>query len=167
MIAAAFAHGRGKIDQGERAELLGLAQRVLGPVRVLLDHFGAPMLTVAKSRTHIHVAPWARNLVVEGEICDARAARHGLARELEEVRFHGGGVCALLASRWPLNAAPPMIGVVTDGIGMAVSGGHPSALSSAWLIDHVAGRARIDMLLPFGTSAALLFQPVASDARLH
>ena len=167
MIAATFPDGQGTASSGERTELLALAQRVLGPVRALLDHFGAPMLTVAKSRTHIHVALWARNLVVEDEISDARAARHGLARELEEVRFHGGGLCALLASRWPVNAAPPMIGVVTDGIGMAVSGGHPSALTSEWLIDHIAGRASIDMLLPFGTSAALLFLPVASNARLH
>ena len=167
MIAAAFADGRGTKSSGERAELVALAQLVLGPVRVLLSHIGAPMLTVAKSRTHVHVVPWTRNLDIEKELSDARAARHGLTRELDEVRFRGGGLCALLASRWPVNAAPPIIGVVTDGIGMAMSGGHPSALTSEWLIDHVAGRARIDMLLPFGTSAALAFLPVANDARLH
>lgn len=167
MIAAAFPDGRGTVDRGERAELLKLAQRVLGPVRALLNHFGAPMLTVAKGRTHVHVAPWARSMVVEAEVSDAWAARHGLVRELDEVRFYGGGVCALLASRWPVNAAPPMIGVVTDGIGMAVSGGHPSALTSEWLIDHIAGRARIDMLLPLGESASLMFQTIANDDRLH
>jgi len=139
----------------------------LEPVRVLLEYFGAPLLTVATSHNHIQVAPWASDLVVQAEINDALAEQYGLARALREARLHGGAMCGLLARRWPANGTPPIIGVVTDGVGVAVSGGHPCALTADWLIDHVAGRAKVDMILPFGRAAAMLIEPATSVAGRH
>lgn len=167
MIATAFPDVRETADDSEGSELLEIAHRVLCPARMLLDHFGAPMLTVARCRDRIRVAPWTQGFVEREEISDALAARSGLTRALAVVRLHGGEACGLLAQRWPVNGTPPIIGIVTDGIGVAVSGGHPSALTQDWLIDHVAGRARIDMLIPFGASASLLVQTAAPDDRLH
>lgn len=167
MIASPVAGERGRDEDVDGRELHDLAQRLLAPVRALLDHFGAPMLTVARSSTRIRVAPWAPDLTVGNDIGAALAARNGLARELGDARLHGGAVCALLARRWPANGRPPTIGVVSDGVGLAVSGGHPCALTTDWLIDHVAGRSRIDAILPFGARAAMLVQPVASLAIRH
>lgn len=151
----------------EGDELLDLASQLLAPARILLERFGAPLLTVAVGREHIQVAPWTSDLAIRPEISDALAARHGVARALNEARVFGGAVCVLLAKRWPPNSAPPIIGVVTDGVGLAISGGHPCALTADWLIDHVAGRATVDMILPFGGAAARLIEPAARRARHH
>jgi len=167
VIVASVGDGTGTAGHNDGSDLVDLAQRVLEPVRILLEYFGAPLLTVATSHSHIQVAPWAPDLVVQAEINDALAARYGLARALREARLHGGAVCALLARRWPANGTPPIIGVVTDGVGMAVSGGHPCALTADWLIDHVAGRAKVDMILPFGRAAAMLIEPATSVAGRH
>ena len=148
-------------------ELLDLASQLLAPARILLDRFGAPLLTVAMGRDHIQVAPWTSDLAIRPQVSDALAARHGVARALNEARVFGGAVCVLLARRWPPNSAPPVIGVVTDGVGLAISGGHPCALTPSWLIDHVAGRATVDMILPFGIVAARLIEPATRRAGHH
>jgi len=140
VIAASVGDGTGTAGHNDGSDLVDLAQRVLEPVRILLEYFGAPLLTVATSRSHIQVAPWAPDLVVQAEINDALAARYGLARALREARLHGSAVCALLARRWPANGTPPIIGVVTDGVGMAVSGG-PSLRAHGGLADRSCCRS--------------------------
>ena len=136
-------------------------------VRLLLDHFGAPMMTVAMSAERVMVAIWACDGTVDAEITDALAARHGLTHALGQARLHGGAVCGLLARQWPAYCTPPIVGVVSDGHRLAVSGGHPCGRTPEWLIDHVAGRARVDIILPFGKSAAIMMQPATSAARRH
>ena len=141
--------------------------RMMESLRLLLDHFGAPMMTVAMSRERVMVAPWACDGTVEAEITDALAARHGLSHALDEARLHGAAVCTLLARQWPVYCTPPIVGVVSDGHGLAVSGGHPCGLTPEWLIDHLAGRARVDIILPFGRSAAIMMHPLVRVGRPH
>ena len=167
MIAGASRDKQERYANPQEPELVELAERLFGPVRLLLDLFAAPMLTVAVSAARVTVALWTRDLIIAPDLTDAVAARHDLAVALNDTRLHGGAVCAVLARRWPVNATPPVVGIVTDGFGMAISGGHPCALTPAWLVDHVAGHATVDMIVPFGRSAALHIAPATSAARRH
>lgn len=50
-------------------------------------------------------------------------------------------IAAELAHRWPENARPRAIGLVTDGSLLAFNPGRPDARSYAWLHDHLSGRS--------------------------
>lgn len=63
-------------------------------------------------------------------------------------------VCMQLRHRWPMNARPPVIGVVTDGTGLAISSGHPSGLSPEWLTEHLDGQSLATAIIPFGRAAS-------------
>lgn len=113
------------------------------------------------------MAPWTCAGTADAELTDAVAARNGLTHILDDVRLHGPAVCSLVARGWPAYGMPPIVGVVTDGRGLAVSGAHPCGLTPEWLIDHLSGRARVDNILPFGKSAAIMMHPATSVARRH
>lgn len=70
--------------------------------------------------------------------------------------------------RWPTNAVPPVVGIFTDGGGVAFSSDHPSPLSPDWLALHRAGLCPTTTLLPFRpTSAWSRFVTPISDAWIH
>jgi hypothetical protein len=54
-----------------------------------------------------------------------------------------------LIRRWPPNALPTAIGIVTDGSGVAFSADHPAPLSHAWLTRHLTGMYPMTTLTPF------------------
>ncbi|MEG3144387.1 hypothetical protein U1839_06935 [Sphingomonas sp. RT2P30] len=85
-------------------------------------------------------------------------------------RFEQAGRLVLdqLVRRWPANALPPAIGVVTDGTGVGFSSDHPSPMWPDWLTLHLTGTCPTTSLLPFspaGTWARLTAPDV--DRRLH
>ncbi len=59
-----------------------------------------------------------------------------------------------LIGRWPANAIPPALGILTDGGGVAFSSDHPSPLSPDWLAHHQAGLCPTTTLLPFNPNSA-------------
>ena len=59
-----------------------------------------------------------------------------------------------LIGRWPANAIPPALGILTDGGGVAFSSDHPSPLSPDWLAHHQAGLCPTTTLLPFSPNSA-------------
>ncbi|CAN5540892.1 hypothetical protein BH10PSE14_BH10PSE14_13640 [soil metagenome] len=65
---------------------------------------------------------------------------------------------AELVRRWPANALPPAIGVVTDGTGVGFSSDHPSPMWPDWLALHLTGACAATSLLPFS--------PIGAWARL-
>ena len=50
-------------------------------------------------------------------------------------------IAAELANRWPENARPRAIGLITDGTLLAFNPGRPDARSYAWLHDHLSGQS--------------------------
>jgi hypothetical protein len=86
------------------------------------------------------------------------------------LRFEGAGrrLLVMLIRRWPANAAPPMIGIVTDGGGVLFSSDHPSPLRPDWLALHQAGLCAPTALRAFSEAGgwARMTGRVA-DQRLH
>lgn len=135
-------------------QLIRAARRAIGSAALLLTATGSPLLTIATERhrsgPRTRILCWSDMFELRAEIADCFFADPELRDALATLKGSGGEIALQLSRRWPANAVPRVIGVVTDGIGMAVSGGHPSALSSDWLTDHVTHRARVSMLIPFG-----------------
>lgn len=66
----------------------------------------------------------------------------------------GERLLASLVRRWPANAAPPAIGIVTDGSGVVFSSDHPSPLYPNWLALHQGGMCTPTTLLAFSRNGA-------------
>lgn len=81
--------------------------------------------------------------------------------------FEGAGSMLLddLLQRWPVNACPPAIGIVTDGSGVAFSRDHPSPMHADWLTMHLGGRRKTIDLLPCSPDGywARLIAPIKSQ----
>jgi hypothetical protein len=138
-------------ESGAEPELTTAARRLLAPAQALMADLGAPLLSIVTDRRTgaVELLPWDRSFQVGAPIQE-QALERPLARAAAlELKARAPLVARHLARRWPANAVPPRIGVVTDGTGVAVSPGHPAALTTAWLSDHAARRAPADALLPF------------------
>jgi len=73
-----------------------------------------------------------------------------------------------LVCRWPTNAVPPAIGIVTDGGGVVFSSDHPSPLCPDWLALHQAGRCAPTTLRAFADAGAWLrLTAPVGDHRIH
>ena len=59
-----------------------------------------------------------------------------------------------LATRWPSYAAPPLVGLVTDGTGLALSPDDPWPLCSGWLQRQQRGAASLIEIVPFDPAGA-------------
>ena len=77
-----------------------------------------------------------------------------LLRRLAALEEAAKLLLADLIRRWPANALPPAVGIVTDGGGVAFSSDHPSPLSPNWLAQHQAGLCPTTALLPFSSGGA-------------
>jgi len=137
---------------GKEPALLRAARRALAPAQEILDAAGKPMLTIAadltERRPRIRLCCWNEQFEARG--WSPPADSEYLKRAHRAIGRAGIGLARQLARHWPANAAPRVVGVVTDGIGLAVSGEYPAALTPAWLHDQIVGRSRIDVILPFG-----------------
>lgn len=92
---------------------------------------------------------WGNDFSAGEEIGRAAQRDPHLSEIILALRSAGSDLARHLRRRWPANAVPGTIGVVTDGAGVAVFPDHPGALSPDWLRDHLAGIAPATMLLPF------------------
>ena len=156
-------------ENGAEPELMIAAGRLLAPAQALMADLGAPLLSIVTDRRtgEVELLPWSRSFEVGAPIQHEALERPEAAAAALELKARAPIVARHLARRWPANAVPPRIGVVTDGTGVAVSPGHPAALTSAWLSDHAARRAPADALLPFRASGPWALAEPEPDLALH
>ncbi|WP_033921448.1 hypothetical protein [Sphingomonas sp. 37zxx] len=90
-----------------------------------------------------------------------------LQRSRRLIEAAGRDVLTELSLRWPVNAAPPAMGIVTDGGGVVFSSHHPSPLSPNWLAMHQAGLCAPMILLDFSPEGAWarLTEPMSNTIR--
>lgn len=143
-------------------ELIAASRRALAPASRLLAAAGpgTPLLSVVtdpKRRSKTGIFFWSDRFEIRAApdyrgpgLADLRSAALALKRA-------GAEIGALLARRWPPNAVPQTIGVISDGVGMAVSGDHPSALTREWFTDHALARAPVFIILPFDAAGLAAF----------
>lgn len=138
------------------------AERARAPAALLLAAAVAPMLTIAaelgKPRPRTMLRYWTLDFAPLPPPAHQEPPPATLRNAERELRRTGIELARHLALRWPAQARPKLIGIVTDGVGVAVSGTHPSALSRDWLSDHLSGRARVSTLLPFGPRTRIALQ---------
>lgn len=134
-------------------ELRCAAGALVAPAASLLVELGGTFLTVAAERTRrctkIRVLLWGHDFRAGTEITGAAQSDPRLSKAVLALRDAGGDLARHLGRRWPANAVPATIGVVTDGAGVAIFPDHPGALSPDWLQDHLAGIAAASILVPF------------------
>ncbi len=155
-------------ETGREPELIAAARRLLAPAQALMADLGAPLLSIViDCRTgEVELLPWDQSFQVGAPIRQQHLEQ--LARAAaEDLKVRAPIVARHLARRWPANAVPPRIGVVTDGSGVAVSSGHPAAATAAWLSDHAARRAPADALLPFRDRGPWALAEARSGLALH
>lgn len=144
--------------------LSALAHVVAERARPLIAASGGSSLIgiTAEAGEILRITWWNDRMTVYAELssnpaayCDAISAEGALQRS-------GAALLAYLAGRWPSEAVPPALGVVTDGVGVAFSPCHPSPCEAGWLQRHGSGAARPVAILPFapgGTGALLAADP--------
>jgi hypothetical protein len=144
----------------------GLA--MVSPARALLARLRSPLLTVWRARSDapgvVHLSAWTDRLEPDAEMA---AQADPAWPELAGIRTAGAEALRQLSCRWPPYAQPPVVGLVTDGTGLAVSGEHPSGLSKKWLADQLEGGSPASIILPFDRNGlwALISGPSARRAR--
>ena len=135
--------------------LLMASQSMLLTLTMTIDPNG-PTSTVHYWNSHGHLLPLVSTV--------DNALRHSL------IAFEQSGRTLLgdLLQRWPVNARPPALGIVTDGSGVAFSSDHPSPMHADWLAMHMGGRRTTINLLPFSSNSywARLIAPIRSQ-RIH
>jgi hypothetical protein len=157
-------------SRAAQSGLLEAAEQALAPVAFLLSHFRAPLLTVSTRRsercTRTRLVLWANDFSI-GDDIEPRVSDSQRLREARiALQGHGCRLYRELARRWPANAVPPAIGVVTDGTGMAISSSHPSALSRSWLSEHLANLAPVCVLIPFHSNGPWALLSRSKDEHL-
>jgi hypothetical protein len=148
-------------------ELVAAARAVLAPASAVAAALGAQLLSLAAAAGEdgASVSAWTGAATVD---LDRKwAARAGCLEELARLEEAGAKVAALLARRWPAEALPPKIALLTDGTGLALCPDHPSGFSAEWLAKHRAGALPLTFILPFagGRSWSSFIAPEAQ--RLH
>ncbi|HEY0044536.1 MAG TPA: hypothetical protein VGB62_08305 [Allosphingosinicella sp.] len=132
-------------------ELDRAAHAILPHAARLIAAIGGGLVTIAgkPGGGAVCLHPWTRALEPGEELAGASLANQEAKQAALAIRDEGKALLAAVAKRWPPNAVPPVVGVVTDGTGLAISGAHPSALNAAWLSDHLTGAAPVFEIVPF------------------
>ena len=115
--------------------------------RLLLRHDAVLLGAIVDRRTTTRatmIVVWDRSL--EPRLVPPLPAHEG-ARQAAAL------VLGELLLRWPANAAPLELGVVSDGAGVAFSAEHPSPLAPQWVVRHIECRAPIVTILPFAATS--------------
>ncbi|MFM9977352.1 MAG: hypothetical protein ACKVOP_04815 [Sphingomonadaceae bacterium] len=152
------------------ARLQALARPVAAQARPLLAASNAMLLsfTVIRGQPSPIVRCWNGPAeAVSLRFALGPAGRH-VRRSLASVEIAAARLIAELARRWPSYAAPPALGIVTDGGGVVLSSDHPSPLRQDWLALHQQGLCTPTTLLPFAANGAwMLLTASAGNARVH
>ena len=129
-------------------DLLRAGRAMIVPARQLLRRIRAPLLTIATFRGDpaVRLFPWTQSLE-PGAALDMREA--AFWPEMEALVEAGFEALRQVALRWPGYALPPVIGLVTDGSGLAVSGENPSGLTTRWLLDQIEFASPASIIIPF------------------
>ena len=132
-------------------DLLRSGRAMIVPAGQLLRRIRAPLLTIATFRGDpaVRLFPWTRTLG-PGDALDLSEA--AFWPEIEPLVEAGSEALRQVALRWPGYALPPVIGLVTDGSGLAVSGENPSGLTSRWLLDQIEFAAPASIIIPFASN---------------
>lgn len=171
VMGASFAH-----HLAERAplalpkpskDMIAAASRALPMAQIVLGCLKRQLLTVACDHTlappQMSVAVWmdqGHDLIIQ-PVGEEDSREPGFRGALIMLQAEMQDVCMQLRHRWPMNARPPVVGVVTDGKGLAISSGHPSGLSPEWLTEHFTGQSLVTAIVPFGPDG-----PMVPGARL-
>ena len=144
---------------------------LLGPVRALLARHRSALVTICQARGDpkgkVRLFAWTDTLEPGEEILAERGPTRSLHAEIVTA---GERALRQVALRWPPYALPPVIGLVSDGSGLAVSGEHPCGLSRRWLIDQLGRGAPASVIIPFdqnGVWALLSRTPAAQVSSLR
>ncbi len=133
-------------------QLTAAARQLTAHARPVLAASHAWLLSLTVS-TRTPGAPVAMGWTDMGQPIGLRPLLADKARlvqeSLAEFEVAGERLLAHLAQRWPVNAVPPAIGVVTDGEGVFFSSDYPSPLHPDWLALHQAGLCVPAMVLAF------------------
>jgi hypothetical protein len=114
------------------------------------------------------VTAWDRRCAPTSPVATTTNDHDGSSQARSALETMGKLVLADLIRRWPTNACPPYVGVVTDGTGVAFSTDHPSPLTPDWLSLHQARLCPTVTLAPFAPHSfwTLLTAP-GSAKRIH
>ena len=153
---------------GMDASLERIATRLARHARPLLLANHALLLTItcstqddrARLSTHFWDARCALALI------PPMAGSGALQRQVAALEAAASVLLANLICRWPANAVPPIVGIYTDGGGIAFSSDHPSPLSLNWLAKHQAGLCTTTTLLPFNPNGGWLRLTAPNSAAL-
>jgi hypothetical protein len=145
--------GAGRAAASAESALIEAGTEMLVPARALLARLALPLLTVWRAHNEaadvVRLSVWT-NMLTPGEEVDR--GWNSDWPELGAIRAAGAEALRQISCRWPPYALPPVIGLVTDGTGLAASGEHPSGLSQQWLLDHIGRGSPASIILPFDTN---------------
>lgn len=144
-VAAVVAFHARPLLRANRAILLNTTTDTGDPARLLTTHFWTTNGTLAQAQ------PFDRRDPLRLSLAALQAGAKVLLGEM--------------IRRWPAYAVPPVVGIFTDGGGVAFSSEHPSPLSPDWLTCHQSGRCPTTTFLPFAPNGAwsYLIGPVANN----
>lgn len=140
------------------ASLTAAAHDMAANARPLLRASDAMLLSVTTVTCPYTAAPktvsWNEQCLPVDMVSAIARAGNALHVALTALEDAGTQLLTDLIRRWPVNALPPIIGIVTDGSGIAFSSEHPSPLSPNWLARHLGGACPTMTLLPFAPTGA-------------
>ncbi|WP_277969547.1 hypothetical protein [Sphingomonas echinoides] len=157
---------------GYRASALDVA---LADVAAVVAFHARPLLRANRAillNTTTSTEDHARRLttrlwMIDGTLAQAHLAdrRDPLRRSLAAMQTGAKVLLGEMIRRWPAYAVPPIVGIFTDGGGVAFSSEHPSPLSPDWLTRHQSGTCPTTTFLPFAPDGAWsrLIGPVANN----
>lgn len=136
--------------------LSALAARVADCAHPLIVATGTSTLmgVTAEPDGALRITWWNEQMAVYAELTAKKQAWCAAASAEGALQRSGAALLDYLAGRWPPEARPPSLGIVTDGVGIAFSPCHPSPCVAGWLQRHGAGEARPLAILPFAVSGA-------------
>ncbi|RZT53412.1 hypothetical protein EV283_2667 [Sphingomonas sp. BK036] len=144
---------------GETATLVDMARAIAAHAGPVLSPSGSTLLTLSATTPagvdpgRIDLACWDGRTPVSAPWCSLAIGGGNCDPALAALEQSGKVLLAGLLPRWPANARPPSIGIVTDGHGVAFSPDHPSPGSAGWLGWQLGGACAVTTLLPFAPTS--------------
>ena len=149
--------------------LIGEALSVTELGAWLLASCGLPLLCIplgeARERMQCPAVPMGLALGADVTLGQVMAAERKNRALLARLVTAADALFDELASRWPAYAPPPLIGLFTDGTGLAVSPDDPWPLSPGWFQRQQRGVASVIEIIPFAPAGAWSRSGIAASLR--
>lgn len=124
----------------------------------LLASAGLPLLCIPSPPAREHLAcmavPIGLGLGADLDLGRSLASIAPNAMLLRRLTEAADALFADLRTRWPPYAAPPLIGLVTDGTGLGLSPDDPWPLAPGWIQRQRRGAASLVEIVPFAPVGA-------------